>query len=233
MQAIIGANKAIAQQPVNIIINLFAVNIIINFFAVNIIINFFAQGKQIMQPIYMPWTVQVSDGMLRLGGNLCNCHCQWQASWFCQHVYWTIDDISKSITQLIYQNVTAAKTLELWLVLHSWVSIYVHWMHPRRYDYQVSKRFKNRWERHNVVTGTQRTSYLLFTEGLEPRQLHRVTSGLFTSWNLTEVTWYKKNLRYMYTHRTYVKYINIIRKLVPSILLLSKIANKVRRCWYH
>ena len=32
---------------------------------------------------------------------------------------------------------------------------------------------------------------------------------------------------------TKIKHVNIIRKFVPSVLLSYKMANKVRRCWYH
>ena len=46
-----------------------------------------------------------------------------------------------------------------------------------------------------------------------PSQQHMVTSGLFTESNLTEVEYNTKH-----AHFTHVKQINIIRKLVPSVL---------------
>ena len=46
--------------------------------------------------------------------------------------------------------------------------------------------------------------------------------------NLTEVEYHAKHARF-----TNIKHTNIIRKLVPSELLSQKMANKVRRCWYH
>ena len=54
----------------------------------------------------------------------------------------------------------------------------------------------------------------LFIEGLLPRQPHRVTSGLFTKLNLTEV----ENTKHV--QFTNAKHINMIQKLVPSVLLL-------------
>ena len=65
---------------------------------------------------------------------------------------------------------------------------------------------------------------LLLTEGVQPRRPHRVTSGLFTSSNLTQVA-YNKHLHYLeyntkHAHYANVKHINIIRKLVPLALLL-------------
>ena len=63
----------------------------------------------------------------------------------------------------------------------------------------------------------------LFIEGLQPCQPHRITSGLFTNWNMAQVA-YNKHLDYMeyntkHAHHANVKHINIIRKLVPSVLL--------------
>ena len=70
---------------------------------------------------------------------------------------------------------------------------------------------------------------LLFIEGLQPSQQHRLTSGLFTTSNLADVEYNTKH-----AHFTKVKHININRKLVPSVLLSQNLmANTVRRCWYH
>ena len=51
------------------------------------------------------------------------------------------------------------------------------------------------------------------SEDFEPRQPYRVASGLFTRLNLTQVEYNTK-----YAHFTNVKHINIIGKLVPSVL---------------
>ena len=72
----------------------------------------------------------------------------------------------------------------------------------------------------------------LFIEGLKPSQPHRVTPGLFTNSNLTQVEYNTKHAHFTFTN---IKHINIIRKLVPFVLLIcchKKMANKVRRCWY-
>ena len=69
---------------------------------------------------------------------------------------------------------------------------------------------------------------------------HRVTSAIFTSSNLTQVTYNSKHLDYLeyntkHAHyRTNVKHINIIQVSPFGIALVkNKMANKVRRCWYH
>ena len=49
---------------------------------------------------------------------------------------------------------------------------------------------------------------------LQPSQPHRVTSGLFNNSSLTEVEYNTKH-----AHLTHVKHINIIRMVVPSVLL--------------
>ena len=49
-----------------------------------------------------------------------------------------------------------------------------------------------------------------------PSPLHRVTSGLFS----LNQTLHKLNTIQKHAHLTNIKYINIIRKLVPSVLLL-------------
>ena len=78
-----------------------------------------------------------------------------------------------------------------------------------------------------LLTKRQKDSlFILFIYG-RLSQPQRVTTGLFTKSNLAKV---ENNTKH--AHFTNVKH-NIIRKLVPSVLLsLKKKANKVRRCWY-
>ena len=63
----------------------------------------------------------------------------------------------------------------------------------------------------------------LFIEGWS--HSHKVTSSLFTGSSPTQVEYNTKHIQY-----TNVKHINIIRKLVSSVL---QMAHNVRRCWYH
>ena len=66
--------------------------------------------------------------------------------------------------------------------------------------------------------------YYMLLKAYKPSQPHRVTSGLCTKSNLTEVEYNTKH-----AHFPNKKYINIIRKLVPSVIALIIKANKVRR----
>ena len=69
----------------------------------------------------------------------------------------------------------------------------------------------------------------LFIEGVCPSQPHRVTSGLFTRSNPAQVVIQYKTCT-VYKRKTYKHN----PKVSPfGIALVNKMANKVRRCWYH
>ena len=95
-----------------------------------------------------------------------------------------------------------------------------------KYNEYIYFAFARNISTHYNLTG-RRQSYYLF---IYWRLIAQSTSRHFTKSNLTEV---KYNTKHAYF--TKIKHINIIRKLVPSVLLSLKKrrANKVRRCWYH
>ena len=70
--------------------------------------------------------------------------------------------------------------------------------------------------------------FIMYLAYIPVKHTYRVTSGLLTRPNLTQV---KYNTQY--ADYANVKHINIMRKLLHSKLLLYKREKTVRRCWYH